>query len=268
MSVGHRGGFTLMELLIGLVLLSLAGGVAVRLGLGAERSVRLAQAAAHTERSFDTALDYLESELADAGTDGSGTDLIRLGQDSLTWRATRGVGLACQVTATEVRLLQQQWSASRLPQPGRDSLMLYVGADSLRADSAPWLVLPILGVSTATCAGAAALSLQTAVDTTLAPPGSLPRLVPARIFEVMQVRLYPSLGAWWFGTRSVSAGEGIQPVAGPLSPGGLHFTFRDSTGLVTAIPAAVRSISALLKATVAGRADSATVVFVPGNLLP
>lgn len=268
MSVGHRGGFTLIEILIGLALLSLAGGVVVRIGLGAERSVRLTQAAAHTERSFDTALDFLESELADAGTDGSGTDLIRLGQDSLTWRTTRGVGLACQVTATEVRLLQHQWSGSRLPQPGRDSLMLYVGADTLRADSAPWLVLPILGVSSGSCAGAAALSLQTVLDTTQAAPGSLPDLVPARVFEVMQVRLYSSLGGWWFGTRSVSAGEGIQPVAGPLSPGGLHFTFRDSTGQVTATPAAVRSISAMLKAGVLGRTDSAMVVLAPGNLIP
>lgn len=268
MPVARRGGFTLIEMLIGLVLLSLVGGVAVRLGLSAERSVRLAQAAAHAERSFDTALDFLESELADAGTDGSGSDLIRLGQDSLTWRATRGVGLACQVTATDVRLLQHQWSASRLPQPGRDSLMLYVGADSLRTDSAPWLVLPILGVSSGSCAGAAALSLHTALDTTQAPPGSLPHLVPARVFEVMQVRLYSSLGAWWFGTRSVSGGEGIQPVAGPLSPGGLQFTYRDSTGQVTAIPAEVRSISALLKGAVAGRADSAAVVLAPGNLLP
>jgi hypothetical protein len=255
-------------MLIGLVLLSLVGGVVVRIGLGAERSVRLAEAAAHTERSFDTALDFLESELADAGTDGSGTDLVRLGRDSLTWRATRGVGLACQVTATEVRLLQHQWSASRFPQPGRDSLMLYVGADSLGADSVPWLVLPILGVSTASCVGAAALSLQTVLDTAQLSPGVRPLLVPARVFEIMQVRLYSSLGAWWFGTRSVSAGEGIQPVVGPLSPGGLQFTFRDSTGQVTATPAEVRSISALLKGAVAGRPDSAAVALAPGNLIP
>ncbi len=268
MSVGDRGGFTLIEMLIGLVLLSLIGGVVVRIGLGAERSVRLAQAAAQTERSFDTALDFLESELADAGTDGSGTDLVRVGRDSLTWRASRGVGLACLVAPTEVRLLQNQWSGPRYPQPGRDSLMLYVGADSTRADSVPWQVLPILGVSTGTCAGLSALVLHTAVDTSRASPGWLPSLVPARVFEVMQVRLYSSLGTWWFGTRSVSAGEGIQPVAGPLLPGGLHFTFRDSTGQVTAAPGQVRSISAVLRGAVAGHTDSASVVLVPGNLIP
>ncbi len=266
MSVGSSGGFTLIEILIGLVLLSLVGGVVVRIGLGAERTVRLAKAEAHTELNFDTALDYLESELADAGTDGSGTDLIRLGQDSLTWRATRGVGLACQVAPTEVRLLRDRLAGPRQAQPGRDSLMLYVGADSHRADSVPWLVLPILGVSASTCSGLPALAIQTVLDTSQASPGWLPSLVPARVFEVMQVRLYSSLGAWWFGTRSVSAGEGIQPVAGPLVPGGLRFTFRDSTGQATAVPGLVRTISVLLRGAVAGRTDSATMILSPGNL--
>lgn len=266
MPIGARGGFTLLETLIALVLLSLVGGVAVRLGLAAERSVRLAQAAAQTELSLDTSLDFLEAELADAGSDGAGTDLLRLGRDSLTWRATRGIGLACQVAPNQVKLLQ--WSGPRLPQPGRDSLMLYVGRDSPRPDSAPWLVLPILGVSAGSCAGSLSITLQTVLDTALVSPGWLPSLVPARVFEVMQVRLYNSLGAWWFGTRSVSAGEAIQPVAGPLSPSGLLLTFRDSTGQVTASPGLVRSISVVLNGTVGGRADSAAVWLAPRNLTP
>lgn len=257
-----------MEVLVGLVLLSIVGAALARLGLGAERAARATQAGAELERSFDTALDFLESDLADAGTDSTGTDLIRLGPDSLVWRATRGMGLACQVGADEVRLLQSQWAGPRLPQAGRDSLMLYAGPDSLTGGPARWLALPILAVTTGTCAGSPALVLRTLLDTILVPPSVLPSLAPARIYEIMQVRLYSSLGAWWFGARSVSAGEAIQPVAGPLAAGGLRFAFLDSAARVTTVPGLVRSISAVVAGSVAGRRDSSGSVFAPNNLTP
>ncbi len=257
-----------MEVLVGLILLSIVGAAVARLGLGAERSARATHAGAELERSFDTALDFLESDLADAGTDSTGTDLIRLGPDSLVWRATRGVGLACQVGADEVRLLLSEWGGPRLPQAGRDSLMLYAGPDSLTGGPVRWLALPILAVSTGTCAGAPALVLQTLLDTALVPPSALPGLAPARTYEVMQVRLYSSLGAWWFGARSVSAGEAIQPVAGPLAAGGLRFAFLDSAARATMVPGLVRSISAVVAGSVAGRRDSSGSVFAPNNLTP
>lgn len=268
MQVGSRRGFTLPELLVGLVLLSMLGAILIQTGLATERSTRLARAAAQLERSFDTALDFLDSELADVGTDTSATDFLRLGTDSLTWRATRGVGLACQLSATEVRVLDVQWVGSRVPQAGRDSLMLYTGSDSSRSDPVTWIALPVLGVSATNCAGAPALRLQTWLDTTLVPLNRLPALVPVRVFEVMQARLYSSLGAWWFGARSVSAGEAIQPVAGPLAPGGLRFTYFDSIMQPAASAALVRAVSVIVRGSVAGRRDSAGASWAPSNLVP
>ena len=268
MQVGSPRGFTLPELLIGLVLLSMLGAILVRTGLAAERSTRLARAAAQLERSFDTALDFLDSELADVGTDPSATDFLRFGADSVTWRATRGLGLACQISAAEVRVLDGQWSGSRLPQAGRDSLLLYAGTDSSRADSVTWIALPVLGVSATNCGGAPALRLQTSLDTTLVPPSRLPALVPVRVFEIMQARLYSSLGSWWFGARSVSAGEAIQPVAGPLAPGGLRFAYFDSVMQPAASAALVRAVSVVVLGSVAGRGDSAGASWAPSNLVP
>jgi hypothetical protein len=46
----------------------------------------------------------------------------------------------------------------------------------------------------------------------------------------MQIKLYQSQGNYWLGARSVSAGEVIQPVLGPLDNNGLSFAFRDSAG--------------------------------------
>lgn len=268
MQIACRRGFTLAELLIGLVLLSMLGVIMVGTGLSAEHSTRLAASAAQLERSFDTALDFMDSELSDVGTDALATDFLWLGPDSLTWRATRGLGLACQVTASEVRLLQGQWVGPRLPQAGRDSLLLYAGSDSSRSDSVTWIALPVLGVSAATCGAAPALRLQTTMDTTIIPLSRLPALVPVRVFEIMQARLYASLGAWWFGARSVSAGEAIQPIAGPFSSGGLRFTYLDSAMQPAASPTLVRSISVVVRGSVAGRSDSARALWAPGNLVP
>jgi len=268
MPIGTRRGLTLIELLIGIVLGSFLGTIMVGLGLAAERSTRHTREAGQLARNLDTVLDFLESELADAGTDPSGADLLRLGADSLTWRATRGVGLACLVGSSEVRVLQGRWGGARLPQPGRDSLLLYAGADSLQTDSLVWLALPILGVSSSSCAGAPALRLQTSLDTTLTPLGRLPALVPVRVFEIMQVRLYSSLGSWWFGGRSVTAGEVIQPLAGPFLAGGLRFSYLDSAAQPTPSSGMVRSIAVVVRGSAAGRTDSAAAHWAPANLLP
>lgn len=268
MPMSRARGFSLVELLLGIVLCSILGTIAVRMGLAAERSTRLARDVGQLGRNLDTSLDFLSSELADAGADSSGTDLLRLGADSLTWRATRGVGLACLIGPSEVRVLAARWSGARLPQAGRDSLLLYVGADSLQADSLVWMALPVLAVTSSSCAGAPALRLQTSLDTLQIPWGRLPGLVPVRVFEIMQVRLYSALGGWWFGGRSVTAGEVIQPLAGPLLAGGLRFSYLDSAAQPTALSRMVRSIAVVVRGSAAGRTDSAAAQWAPANLLP
>ena len=82
------------------------------------------------------------------------------------------------------------------------------------------------------------------VGTTSADSLSAP--VPVRFFEVMEVRLYQSGGRWWVGARSVSNGEVIQPVIGPLAPGGLEFQFVDQAGGTVSNPATVSLIKARL----------------------
>jgi hypothetical protein len=63
----------------------------------------------------------------------------------------------------------------------------------------------------------------------------------------MQLRYYASTGRSWLGMRSVSTGEAITPVAGPLADStagarGLTLRYLDAGGSAVADPAAVRAI--------------------------
>jgi hypothetical protein len=81
----------------------------------------------------------------------------------------------------------------------------------------------------------------------------------------MQAKLYRSQGAWWLGARSESAGEVIQPVAGPLAPAGLRLVYRDSLGLPTSAAGGVREIELRLAAGEVP-VESVRVVLRPRNL--
>jgi hypothetical protein len=66
---------------------------------------------------------------------------------------------------------------------------------------------------------------------------------PLRIFEIMQLKLSQSQGESWLGARSVSGGEVMQPMLGPLAnANGFELTYLDGQGAPTANPRAVKSI--------------------------
>jgi hypothetical protein len=128
----------------------------------------------------------------------------------------------------------------------RDSLLLFLAPDPAANRDARWLPLPISSVTSTTCAGVPALALGTTLDSTFALPDSIPLDAPVRTFEVMQLRLYRVAPSWWLGARSVSGGETIQPVLGPLEPGGLRLAYFDSAGVPTSQADSVRSVRVTL----------------------
>jgi hypothetical protein len=95
--------------------------------------------------------------------------------------------------------------------------------------------------------GAAALVVPTPITDSLVLP------VPVRFFEVMEIRLYQSGGRWWVGARSVSNGEVIQPVMGPVASSGLQFQFLDQGGGSISSPTALSRITVRLTTTMDDR---------------
>jgi hypothetical protein len=271
MPVTGARGFSLVDLLISVVLLGLLATLSVRMLLGLGRILRAGQERAGIETGLDVALGYLGSELVDAGPG----DLQQVAPDSLGYRAPRLTGFTCRITPTEIQVGSDRLFQLRLPQAGRDSVLLYLGRRSARGLPSDWLALPLLGVSPSSCAGRPALTLMTTIDSAVLGRAILPAMAPVRTFEVMQVRLYRSLGSWWFGARSISAGEGIQPLAGPFDTTGGRFEFRDSAGALTNQPQTVRGIRASLGGQAIGwtspsvpQAVSGSLRLAPANLRP
>jgi hypothetical protein len=249
-----------MELLVVLVLLALLGGAVTRTLLQQRRRTHALLERAVARRTLDQASLWLSHELSEVARSGTTTDLFRVDAESVTYRAARGLGLACAVEPAEIRLPLEALAAWRRPQAGRDSLMVFLGTTGAAAD--PWLAGPILDVGQSACDGAPALRLGTALDATRLSRLHPPAQWPVRIFEVMQARMYRSQGAWWLGARSVTAGEAIQPVAGPLDPTLSRMRYRDSLGLPTLTPGAVREVEFRLGTST----DSIRLLLRPRNL--
>ncbi|HXG43567.1 MAG TPA: hypothetical protein VNJ71_02300 [Gemmatimonadales bacterium] len=260
----RRTGAILADALVALVLLGILGLVGVRLLVSGERLARTVLEHGARAAALHGGAAFLRRELEGLGRDSGGSDLLALGSDSVTYRAMRLAGLACTVTTAEVRIRLDQARGWRLPQPGRDSVLVPLFSDSGMAVPRHWIAGPIQSLAPASCGGAPALALRTTLDSARLAGTPLPALVPVRTFEIMQLRLYQSLGQWWLGARSVSAGEPTQPVHGPLDPAGLRLTGLDSSGRAVPGPASVRSLSLVLAAS----GDSVALNLAPRNLGP
>jgi prepilin-type N-terminal cleavage/methylation domain-containing protein len=245
--VRRPSGFTLTELLVSLALSGLVGGVAIRVLLrqhwaGVSQSERGA-----LQGSLRAGMFYLMSELRELGGTAGDPDILAFAPESLTYRAMRGNGLACAIGPNYVSLDASHFSGYRSPQAGRDSLLLHQEGRSDTVGDDHWLHLPVTSVSGGSCSGTPALQLSTSIDTVLTPLATFGPLEPARTFEIMQIKLYQSAGDYWLGARSVSAGETIQPLIGPLTASGLAMVFFDSSGSVATTAETIRSIDVTLR---------------------
>lgn len=269
MPLASRRGLTLPDLLAGLLLLGLVATLAVRVTLAYGRLLLGQRERSTLQSAFTTSFSLLAADLGDIAPG----DLRRISPDLIEYRAFRSSGLACYLTNTEILVRHDRFSGTRLPQAGRDSLLVYVGPSNSPDSAAGWLLAPLVAVTRSACGGWPAYRLVTALDSSRLRAGTLPAIIPIRTFEVMQARIYASLGAWWLGVRSVSAGETIQPVAGPFEAPGSQFRYFDSSGAGTLVPQEVRRLGIALSgrtadwngATAAAR-DSAELVLLPPNL--
>lgn len=248
-----RGGVTLVELLVAIALLSLLSAAALRTSVALGREAVAVAEHAAVQAGVRTGMELARAELRELGGDMAGADLLRLSPDSLTFRAMRGFGVTCAVRPSQVLLLDAPplpFSRLRNIAPGRDSLLLFVEGDSSTTADDWWLAQPVLAVGTTACGGRPAIAVQTLDLTAQLPAGTLAGIDvggPVRTFEVLRLAEYSSGGQRWLGLASVSGGESIQPLAGPLVGNGLTLGFLDTSGTAVLDPAEVRSIRITLE---------------------
>jgi hypothetical protein len=81
--------------------------------------------------------------------------------------------------------------------------------------------------------------------------GGIPNGSPVRGFERVTYQLYKPAGdtSWYVGFQP--GGGTMQPLIGPVLSNGLSFSYFDSTGAVTAVPARVARIDFVVRARTA-----------------
>jgi prepilin-type N-terminal cleavage/methylation domain-containing protein len=251
-----RSGFTLVEGMVALVLTALVLTLAYRVLVGQQRTVTLQAQRVSLQTNLRSAAAFISTELREVSTDSGNPDLLTFAPESVTYRAMRGSGIGWGLSPMSVDLLGPLHGSFRRPQAGRDSLLVFVGAGPGRE----WITGPVIGVASSSCGGSSSLRISTLLDSVALAAASIGPLFPVRLFEITQIKLYQSQRSYWLGARSVSAGEVIQPVLGPLDSNGLAITFRDSVGAFATRPCDVRSGEVLI------RAQAAQAVHVPGGV--
>jgi prepilin-type N-terminal cleavage/methylation domain-containing protein len=276
-----RRGFSLIEVMIALV----AGGTVAALAAVATARVQLA-GRARGERSgvagsLRTTAGVITEEAHSLGSDSiAGTDLQLISASSLSYRAHRGLVVACRIGVDTLVLALDRVAAfrGRVPASGRDSLLLYVQGDSTGSIDA-WLPLPLLTgpFPTACPSGGRGSGYTTQLTAATMARYQIPGSGVGRVFEAVNARLYASAAGPQFGLEEVSAGAVIQPIAGPLvATTGFELTAWDRAGLSTAsairvhrLDLALRAVSARALAVgpgvVAPAADSALTAVVLRN---
>ena len=279
-----RRGFTLVELLIGLVLLGLVGAVTYQLLVNTQRVSRSQSQHIGMQDNVRSGALIIANELREVGYDQvtaaaaplvlaklgvalpavANPDLIAIGPDSITYRAMRAVGFTCQKDAATPFIVVHNSNAIPFRTlrglTNTDSLMLYIENDPSISGDDIWLTVGITAAPTAlNCPdGTAGMKIPVTFPlggvTAAAAFGEMSLGGPVRAFELMQIRSYTSGGKLWLGMRPrpLTVGTTIEPVLGPLSNGagaqqGLTFTFTDANNLVTAVPNNVRSVQVALR---------------------
>lgn len=252
MSPVRRQGFTLVEMLVAVVILGLVAASLNRV-LTSQQRLAVAQVEqASVQATVRSASTIASTELWELATSPGGTsDIQSFDATGLTYRAMRSLALACQVTANEVRIRTSFVSQYRAIAPGQDSLLLFVENNPYQSSDDQWLPLRITSVSQgSSCAGDGAIALGVSTIDSAGLAGIVTD-APVRTFEVMELRPVQVGTQTWLGARSVSAGETLQPVAGPITADGIRFAYLDSLGNTTTLASRIRSI----RVTLLGESD-------------
>jgi prepilin-type N-terminal cleavage/methylation domain-containing protein len=245
-----RRGFTLAELLVYIVIAGLIMSGAYRLMITQSRVFSKQREVLDVRETARSATQLLAWDLRHAGMGGGAPALM--GANSITLRSIQGFGIVCakhpvlprvalwrtggniQATADDSAFIysigRDQWRRVKITQVGTPAAM-GIPACAWPGGPVPDLVVQIAVVSSA--------------DTARIRVGA-----PFRAYRRTEYAEYAANGRWWLGRR-VGGAVGYEQLTGPLlapAAGGLAFTYYDTLGVVTANPAAVRSVAITLRA--------------------
>ena len=243
MMPGDRKGFTLVELLVVVILAGFVLAATYQTLVANQRTFTVQAARIAGTHTLRAGADVLFSELREiSAPDG---DIIAMEADSLTVRAMRAFGLACDTATVAAPTLTVRRMGQRFS-PGDSVVVLIDGNPAFQNDDV-WHTLLVTAVdSTATC-GTGALEAQLLTLDGLTDPDRVLPGAPLRAYERYTYALRDIDGVAFLTRRE--PGGAAQPMVGPLdSEVGepLVFEFLDALGAPTTNTTAVSQIQVTL----------------------
>ncbi len=243
-----RRGFTLIEVLVGMVLGAIVMTGVVQMMVVQGRGYRKQREMIDVRETAREAVALLSSDLRESVSGGS--PLAAIGPGMVALRSPRGLGTICAKHPTLARYGLWKTGGNIVAGVDDSALVYQLGRDK-------WTVLKITAVGTPAAMGVTACAwpgarppdvvvefgVSTITDTSYLKIGA-----PFRSFRRVEYAEYQLNNRWWLG-RKVGAAASYDQLTGPLvaPANGLTFTYYDTLGAVTANQSAVGSIAFTLR---------------------
>lgn len=251
----HRG-FTLVELLVSLVMLSIVTMGIYKVLVSNDRVYSAQTQRMELSQNIRAAATILPADFRTLdATDG---DVQAMSATSISIRAIRQLAIICDTPALggllnglAFKIRQQPFYGPRMFNAATDSLLIYYEGDNGTRFDDDWRPARLISYANTNCSdGKAGYTLV--VNTTLAAgqgniKGNFSYGSPVLGFENVTYRLYKPAGdtSWYIGYQNAS---GTQPLIGPVLSNGFSLAYYDSTGAVTANPNLVSIIGVTVRA--------------------
>lgn len=258
---GPRRGFTLIEMLIGIVLVGVVGMALTRVVTSTQRISQAQTQKSEMQGAVRAGALILPAEMREIGYDVNNlgtvtTDITDAQATSIQFRAMRGWAVMCGNYDPTGIYIKANVIGYRAPAQD-DEFLLFVENDHAMGSDDEWVPFTVDAVQTGMdCSGEPALRLRTPAAPALfqrnvpimqpdgtmltagVAAGGMPNPIrilngsPIRYAETMEYGLYAdATNRWYLGAREVplaGAKPAWEPVLGPLrANNGLTFTYRD-----------------------------------------